>query len=87
MSLRAHRGLDAGDAAITPSDAPSSSRAGAPIDVLGESDGLKLRVLRPVAAVDPGGMAGMAAAPARGVAARLEDIAPASRLTRSRRRK
>jgi len=61
--------------------------AGARIEVLEESDGLKLRVLRPVSAGDITGMAGMVKAPARGVARRLEDFDPASLLTRPRRSK
>lgn len=61
--------------------------AGARIEVLEESDGLKLRVVRPVATADMAGMAGMAGmakAPARGVPRRLENFDPASLLTRSR---
>jgi antitoxin PrlF len=59
--------------------------AGARIEVLEESDGLKLRVVRSVATADMTGMAGMVKAPARGVPRRLEDFDPASLLTRSRR--
>jgi len=61
--------------------------AGARIEVLEESDGLKLRVVRSVATADMTGMAGMVKAPARGVARRLEDFDPAALLTRSRRGK
>jgi AbrB family looped-hinge helix DNA binding protein len=61
--------------------------AGARIEVLEESDGLKLRVVRPVSKGDISGMAGMVKAPARGVPRRLEDFDPASLLTRSRRSK
>ncbi len=61
--------------------------AGARIEVLEESDGLKLRVVRSVTTVDMTGMVGMVKAPARGVARRLEDFDPASLLTRSRRGK
>ena len=62
--------------------------AGARIEVLEESDGLKLRVLRAVVATgNLSGMAGMVKAPARGVTRRLEDFDPASLLTRSRRGK
>lgn len=61
--------------------------AGARIEVLEESDGLKLRVVRSVATTDLTGMAGMVKAPARGVARRLEDFDPASLLTRSRKGK
>lgn len=58
---------------------------GARIEVLEEPDGLKLRVVRPVATADTAKMAGMVKAPARGVPRRLEDFDPASLLTRSRR--
>ena len=61
--------------------------AGARIEVLEESDGLKLRVVRSVATADMAdlaGMAGMVKAPACGVPRRLEDFDPASLLTRSR---
>ena len=59
--------------------------AGARIEVLEESDGLKLRVVRSVATAEISDMAGMVTAPARGVPRRLEDFDPASLLTRSRR--
>ena len=58
--------------------------AGARLQVLEESDGLKLRVIRPVETADLSGMAGLVKAPARGVLRRLEDF-DASLLTRSRR--
>jgi antitoxin PrlF len=61
--------------------------AGARIEVLEESDGLKLRVVRAVAKSDMTQMAGMVKAKARGVPRRLEDFDPASLLTRSRRSK
>ncbi|OGB06791.1 MAG: hypothetical protein A3E25_09550 [Burkholderiales bacterium RIFCSPHIGHO2_12_FULL_69_20] len=61
--------------------------AGARIEVLEESDGLKLRVVRSVATADMTAMAGMVKAPARGVPRRLEDFDPASLLTRSQRSK
>lgn len=61
--------------------------AGARIEVLEESDGLKLRVVRSVATTDMTGMVGMVKAPARGVPRHLEDFDPASLLTRSRRGK
>ena len=61
--------------------------AGARIEVLEESDGLKLRVIRSVATVDLTGMAGMVKASARGVPRRLEDFDAASLLTRPRRGK
>ena len=59
--------------------------AGARIEVLEESDGLKLRVVRPVMSADLTAMAGMVTAPSRGVPRHLEDFDPASLLTRSRR--
>jgi antitoxin PrlF len=58
--------------------------AGARLEVLEESDGLKLRVVRPVAKADIAGLAGMVKAPSRGVPRRLEDFDPASMLARSR---
>ena len=61
--------------------------AGAKLEVLEESDGLKLRVIRTVATANLTGMAGMVKAPARGVSRRLEDFDPASLLTHSRRSK
>jgi AbrB family looped-hinge helix DNA binding protein len=62
--------------------------AGARIEVLEESDGLKLRVVRAVATADVTGMAGMVKAKARGVPRRLEDFDPAAMmLTRPRRSK
>ena len=61
---------------------------GARVEVLEESDGLKLRVVRAVvAAGDLSTMAGMVKAPARGAARHLESFDPASLLTRSSRRK
>ena len=64
--------------------------AGARIEVLEESDGLKLRVVRSVATADMAGMAGMAGmvkAPARGVPRQLKDFDPALLLAGSRRAK
>jgi len=61
--------------------------AGARLEVLEESDGLKLRVIRSVATTDLTGLAGMVKATTRGVPRCLADFAPASLLTRSRRRK
>ena len=58
--------------------------AGARIEVLEESDGLKLRVVRSVAKVDLSGLAGMVKASARGVPRRLQDFDAASLLARSR---
>jgi AbrB family looped-hinge helix DNA binding protein len=51
---------------------------GARLEVIEESDGLKLRVLRPVAKSDVAGLAGTLKAPARGVARSLEDFDPAT---------
>lgn len=56
--------------------------AGARLEVVEEADGLKLRVVRPVATADLATMAGMVNAPARGVPRRLEDFDPASLLAR-----
>ena len=61
--------------------------AGARIELLEESDGLKLRVVRSVATADLSEMAGMVRAKARGVPRRLEDFDPASLLARSGRSK
>ena len=61
--------------------------AGARIEVLEDSDGLKLRVVRPVAATELANLAGMVKAPARGVPRSLEDFDPASVLSRPRRGK
>ena len=58
--------------------------AGARIEVLEESDGLKLRVIRAVSTADLTGMADMVKAPAHGVPRRLEDFDPASLLARLR---
>lgn len=57
--------------------------AGAQVEVLEEADGIKLRVVRPVAAADLTGMAGLVKAPARGVPRRLADFDPASTLRRA----
>ena len=57
--------------------------AGARIEVLEESDGLKLRVVRSVGTTHMTAMAGMVKAPTRGVPRRLEKFDPASLLTRS----
>ena len=59
--------------------------AGARVEVLEESGGLRLRVVRAVATADLSHLAGMVKAPARGVPRCLEDFDPASLLTRSRR--
>ena len=54
--------------------------AGARIEVLEETDGLKLRVVRSVATADMAGMAGLVKAPARGLPRHLVDFDPASLL-------
>ena len=59
--------------------------AGARLEVLEEADGLKLRVVRPVATADLAALAGMLKAPATGRPRRLEDFDPASTLARPRR--
>ena len=61
--------------------------AGARIEALEESDGLKLRVIRSVKTADLTGMAGMVKAATRGIPRRLGDFDPASLLNRSRRGK
>ena len=61
--------------------------AGSRLELLEESDGLKLRVIRSVATSALTGMAGMVKAPTRGIPRRLEDFDPASLSTRSRRAK
>ena len=58
--------------------------AGARIEVLEESDGLKLRVVRSVATTHMTAMAGMVKAPTRCVPRRLGDFDPASLPARSR---
>ena len=58
--------------------------AGAKLEVLEEADGLKLRVVRAVAAVDLSQLAGMVKAPAQGKPRRLQDFDPASLLTRTK---
>ena len=57
--------------------------AGARIEVLEEPDGLKLRVVRPVATADLAGLAGLVTAPTRGVPRRLEDFDPSEQLKRT----
>jgi len=58
--------------------------AGAKIDLTEDADGLKLRVVRAVAAADLSALVGMVKAPSRGVPRRLEDFDQASLLARSR---
>ena len=55
---------------------------GARLEAVEEADGLKLRVLRPVAKSDVASLAGMLKAPARGVARNLDNFDPASLLAR-----
>jgi AbrB family looped-hinge helix DNA binding protein len=55
--------------------------AGARLEVLEESDGVRLRVARSVAPTALAGLAGMVKAPSRGVPRRLEDFDPASLTT------
>lgn len=57
--------------------------AGARIEVLEESDGVKLRIVRPVVTADIAELAGMVKAPTRGVPRRLKDFDAASLLARS----
>ena len=57
---------------------------GARLEAIEEADGLKLRVLRPVANTDVTALAGMLKAPARGVARSLEDFDAADLLARQR---
>ncbi len=52
--------------------------AGARLEVLEEADGLRLRVVRAVAAASVSDLAGMIKVPARGIARRLEDFDPAT---------
>lgn len=61
--------------------------AGARLEVLEESDGLKLRLVRAVAPADVSQLAGMVKASPRGVPRRLEDFDPASLLGRPAGRK
>jgi AbrB family looped-hinge helix DNA binding protein len=59
--------------------------AGARLEVLEDADGLRLRVVRPVATRDVRALAGMVKAPKRGIARRLADFDPASMLIGKRR--
>ncbi|MEO5733412.1 MAG: AbrB/MazE/SpoVT family DNA-binding domain-containing protein [Rubrivivax sp.] len=56
--------------------------AGARLEVLEEPDGLKLRVLRPVATADVSELAGLVRAKPQGVARSLADFDAASTLSR-----
>lgn len=60
---------------------------GARVEVLEESDGLKLRIVRSVATADVSQMAGLVKAPARNVPRRLVEFDPAALLKRSPRSK
>ena len=60
---------------------------GAKVEILEESDGLKLRLIRAVAHTEVSAMAGMVKAKGRGVPRRLEDFDPASLLSRPESRK
>jgi antitoxin PrlF len=60
---------------------------GARVEVLEESDGLKLRIVRSVATADVSQMAGLVKAPARNVPRRLTEFDPAALLKRSSRGK
>ncbi len=61
--------------------------AGARVEIMEESDGLKLRVVRSVAPADLTGLAGMVKARARGIPRSLQDFDPASLLNRPRQAK
>ena len=56
--------------------------AGARLEVLEEADGLRLRVVRPVASADLAGMAGMVKARPSGVPRHLDDFDPAALVAR-----
>lgn len=56
---------------------------GARLEVFEETDGLRLRVLRPVPQADLSQLVGMVTAPAQGKARNLADFDPASLLTRT----
>jgi len=57
--------------------------AGARLEVVEESDGLKLRVLRAVAHTDVSGLAGMIKLPAQGKRRNLSEFDAASLLSKS----
>jgi antitoxin PrlF len=61
--------------------------AGARLEVLEESDGVRLRVIRSLPKVDVKELAGMVKLPARGVPRRLENFDAASLVGRARTRK
>lgn len=58
--------------------------AGARLEMLDETDGVRLRVVRSVPKVDVSKLAGMLKAPSRGVPRRLEDFDPATMVARGR---
>jgi AbrB family looped-hinge helix DNA binding protein len=57
--------------------------AGARVEVLEDSGGLRLRVVRSVATADLSHLAGMVKAPVRGIPRRLAEFDPAALLKRS----
>lgn len=61
--------------------------AGARVEVLEESGGLRLRVVRSVPTADLSRLAGLVKAPVRGIPRRLAEFDPAALLKRSPRRK
>jgi antitoxin PrlF len=58
--------------------------AGARLEMVDETDGVRLRVVRSVPKVDVSKLAGMLKAPSRGVPRRLEDFDPATMVARGR---
>jgi antitoxin PrlF len=58
--------------------------AGARLEMLDETDGVRLRVVRSVPKADVSKLAGMLNAPARGVPRRLEAFDPATLVARGR---
>ena len=59
--------------------------AGARIQVIEETDGIKLLVLRSVGSAEVTALAGMVKAPSKGITRRLDDFDPASVLTKTAR--
>lgn len=60
--------------------------AGARLEIVEQSDGLALRVVRAVSRADVASLAGMLKAPSRGVPRRLEDFGPATLVACERKR-
>lgn len=58
--------------------------AGSRLEVLEETDGLKLRVVRSIPKVDVAQLAGMVRAPKRGMPRRLQDFDAASLIAKAR---